>query len=377
MAKRDYYEILGVPRNASDDDIRKSFRQLAMEYHPDRNKRSDAGERFKEVNEAYQILSDSQQRARYDRFGHAGVRSDNSARDFEGFDVFGGFGDIFDSFFGDFMGRTRTRTRRVQGADLHRDVALTLEEAAFGDERVVGVQRAEFCEKCGGNGAEPGTSPEKCSTCGGSGQVRRAERSLFGAFTQVTPCPTCKGQGSVIRSPCSRCHGTGRERWKRKIEVRIPSGIEDGMRVRLMGEGDAGSHGGVSGNLYVTVHVAEHEIFQREGTTLLYELPVNYAQAVLGEEVEIPTLTGKTKLRIPAGTQPGAVFTVKGEGMPRVNERRRGNLLVKTKLVVPTSLDDEQRRLIQELGHSLGTGDGKGDGKGFFERVKESFGGGE
>ena len=375
MDKRDYYEILGVPRNASDDDIRKAFRRLAFEYHPDRNKRSDASERFKEVNEAYQVLSDSQKRAQYDRFGHAGVRGSGAARDFEGFDVFGGFGDIFDSFFGDFMGRTRTRTRQVQGADLHQEVILTLEEAAFGDERVVEVKRAEFCERCGGSGAEPGTFPERCSTCGGSGQVRRAERSLFGSFTQVIPCPACKGQGSVVKSPCNHCHGTGRERRKRKVEVQIPPGVEDGMRVRLTGEGDVGAHGGGPGNLYITVHVAKHKVFQREGDTLLYELPINYAQAVLGDEVEVPTLTGEAKLRIPAGTQPGTVFSIRGEGVPRLNGRRRGDLLAKVKLVVPTSLDDEQRRLIKELREKLGTGDDRSEGKGFFDRVKESFGG--
>ena len=373
MAKRDYYEVLGVPQNASEEEIRKAFRRRAMEYHPDRNKRPDAGERFKEVSEAYQILSDPQKRAQYDRFGHAGVGAGGFARDFEGFDIFGGFGDIFDSFFGDFTGRRRAGP--VQGADLHQEVTLTLEEAAFGAEQVVEVQRAEFCERCGGSGAEPGTSPVTCSTCGGTGQVRRSERSLFGAFTQVAVCPACKGKGEVIPSPCNRCHGTGKERRKRKVEVRIPSGVEDGTRVRLTGEGDAGAYGGTPGNLYITVHVAKHALFQREGTTLLHELPINYAQAALGDEVEVPTLTGTTKVRIPAGTQPGAIFRVKGEGVPELHGRRRGDLLVRVNLVVPTSLDAEERELVEELGRRLGKGDGRGGEKGFFDRVKDSFGG--
>jgi molecular chaperone DnaJ len=325
------------------------------------------------VSEAYQVLSDLQKRAQYDRFGHAGVRAGGFARDFEGFDIFGGFGDIFDSFFGDFTGRTRAGP--VQGADLHHEVTLTLEEAAFGAEQVVEVQRAEFCERCGGSGAEPGTSPVTCPTCGGTGRVRRSERRLFGAFTQVAVCPACKGRGEVISSPCNRCHGTGRERRKRKVEVRIPSGVEDGTRVRLTGEGDAGAYGGTPGNLYISVHVARHELFQREGTTLLHELSINYAQAALGDEVEAPTLTGTTKVRIPAGTQPGATFRVKGEGVPELHGRRRGDLLVRVNLVVPTSLDAEERELVEELGRRLGKGDGRGGEKGFFERVKDSFGG--
>lgn len=376
MAKRDYYEVLGVPRNASEEEIRRAFRKLAMEYHPDRNKRPDASERFKEVNEAYQVLIDADKRGRYDRFGHAGVGAQAGTRDFEGFDVFSGFGDIFDSFFGDFMGRTRTRTGPVRGADLHQEVSMTLEQVADGDVRVVEINRAEPCEQCKGTGAEPGTSPETCPTCNGSGQVRRMERSFFGSFTQVTPCPTCRGQGNVVKSPCTRCHGIGRERRKKKVEVRIPAGVEDGMRVRLSGEGDMGAYGGPSGDLYVTVHVAPHEQFRREGMTLFYELPINYVQAVLGDEVEVPTLKGKTRLKIPSGTQPGTVFRVRGEGLPEVNGRRRGDLLVTVKLVVPTSLDVEQRRLIEELGKKMGSGDGRANGKGFFDRVKESLGGG-
>lgn len=252
---------------------------------------------------------------------------------------------------------------------------MTLEQVADGDERVVEISRAEPCEQCTGTGAEPGTSPETCTTCNGTGQVRRMERSFFGSFTQVGPCPTCRGQGNVIKSPCTRCHGIGRERRKKKVEVRIPAGVDEGMRVRLSGEGDMGAYGGPSGDLYVTVHVAPHELFQREGMTLFHELPINYVQAALGDEVDVPTLKGKTKLRVPSGTQPGTVFRVRGEGLPEVNGRRRGDLMVAVKLVVPTSLDAEQRRLLEELGKKLGT-DGRGNGKGFFDRVKESLGGG-
>jgi len=373
MAKRDYYDVLGVPRRASDEEIRKAFRRLAMEYHPDRNKRSDASERFKEVNEAYQVLSDRQKRAQYDRFGHAGVTTGGFTRDFEGFDIFGGFGDIFDSFFGDFAGRRRTTATR--GADLRQELPLSFEEAVFGTEREVEIRRAEFCQRCGGNGAEPGTAPATCSTCRGTGQVRRMERSLFGAFTQVTTCPTCRGRGSVIQSPCTRCHGTGRERRKRKVAVRIPAGVEKGTQVRLTGEGDVGANGGPPGNLYITVHVAEHDLFRREGATLFYALPINYAQAVLGDDVEVPTLKGSKTLHIPPGTQPGAVFRIKGEGATEVNGRRRGDLLVDIKLVVPTSLDAEQRKLVEELGQKLGREDAQAGDRGFFDRVKDAFGG--
>jgi molecular chaperone DnaJ len=373
MAKRDYYEVLGVPRDASEEDLRKAFRRLAMEYHPDRNRRPDASDRFKEVNEAYQVLSDAQKRARYDRFGHAGV-SGSAARDFEGAEVFSGFGDIFDSFFGDFMGHTQTRTGTMKGADLREEVTLTLEEAAQTQERVIEVTRAERCESCGGSGAEPGTSPVTCPTCHGSGQVRRTERSLFGAFTQISPCGTCRGAGKVIKSPCAKCRGAGKEHRKRRVEVQIPAGIEDGMRVRLSGEGDIGVNGGPAGDLYLTVHVAPHEVFQREGVTLLCEMPINYAQAVLGAEIEVPTLSGKHKLHIPAGTQPDSVFQIKGEGMPELNGRRHGDLLVRMKLVVPTSLDADQRKLVEELGRRL-SGNGIKHSKRVFGKARDSAGG--
>ncbi len=371
MADRDYYEVLGVPRGAGEEEIRKSFRKLAMEYHPDRNKNPDAGERFKEVNEAYQVLSDPEKRARYDRFGHAGVRANGEyARDFEGYgDVFGGFGDIFDSFFG---GGARARNAPQAGNDILVEMGLTFEEAAFGTERQVEVQRIELCSRCSGRGAEPGTQPITCGTCRGSGQVRRAQRSVFGQFVQVAPCPSCGGRGQVLSNPCKKCRGAGRERVTHKAVVKIPAGVDSGTRVRLTGEGDVGVNGGPPGNLYVDLRVAAHSLFQREGADLLYELPVDFTQAALGDVVEVPTLEGKEQLRIPSGTQPGAVFRLKGRGVAHLNSRQRGDLVVKTRLVVPTSVDSEQRRLLEELARSLRKNDGKG--KGFVGKIKDALG---
>ena len=349
MTKRDYYEVLGVSKGASEEQIRKAFRKKAMDYHPDRNKNPDAEEKFKEVNEAYQVLMEPQKRAQYDRFGHAGVTSSGGfSRDFEGFDVFGGFGDIFDSFFGDAAGRGQGR-RSQRGNDVQYGVTLPFEDAVFGVEREVEVTRVEKCRECHGSGSNPGTNPGKCDTCRGVGQVRRAQRSVFGQFTQVTTCPTCRGKGTVITSPCNSCHGVGTERRTRKIAVRIPAGVEGGMQIRLTGEGDVGINGGPSGNLYIHISVKEHAFFHRDGDDLVYELPINFVQATLGDDVEVPTLNGRETLKIPAGTQPGAVFRIKGKGVPQVNGHRRGDLLVPVKLQVPTSLDSRQRKLLEDL----------------------------
>ena len=377
MAKRDYYEVLGVSRGASEEDVRKAFRKKAMEYHPDRNKNPDAEEKFKEVNEAYQVLIDSQKRGRYDRFGHAGVAtgsSAGSARDFDGFDVFGGFGDIFDSFFGDFTGRTQQRTAQ-RGGGIQYGVTIPFEEAVFGVEREVEVTRIERCHRCHGSGSEPGTRPSTCTTCRGMGQVRRSQRSVFGQFSQVTSCPTCRGRGSIINTPCNSCHGVGTERHNRKIAVKIPAGVEDGMQIRLTGEGNVGSNGGPAGNLYIHISVKEHKLFRREGDDLIYELPLNFVQAALGDEVEVPTLNGPEGLKIPPGTQPGAVFRIKGKGVPHLNGHRRGDLIVPVKLQVPTSVDSHQRSLLEELGKTIeAPSDPLGKDKGLFDKIKDALG---
>ena len=377
MAKRDYYEVLGVSRNASDETVRKAFRKKAMEHHPDRNKNPDAEEKFKEVNEAYQVLIDTQKRAQYDRFGHAGVAAGSGggrARDFEGADIFGGFGDIFDSFFGDFTGRSQQRAAH-RGGDIQYAVILPFEEAVFGTEREVEVTRVERCRRCNGSAAEPGTSPSSCATCRGMGQVRRSQRSVFGQFSQVTSCPACRGKGSTIDTPCNSCHGAGTERRNRKIAVKIPAGVEDGMQIRLTGEGDVGTNGGSAGNLYVLVSVKEHSFFRREGDDLVYELPLNFVQAALGDEVEVPGLNSAETLRIPPGTQPGAIFRIKGKGVAQLNGHKRGDLLVPIKIQVPTNLDSHQRKLLEELDKTLEkpSSDPAKD-KGLFDKIKDALG---
>ena len=354
MADQDYYDVLGVARNANEEDIRRAFRRKAMEYHPDRNKNADAEEKFKEINEAYQVLSDTNKRAQYDRFGKAGVGSGAQAggTPFDGFDVFGGFGDIFDSFFGDASARGGRQPRR--GGDIHQQVILSFEESVFGAEREVEINRLEVCQHCSGAGNEPGTSVDTCGTCQGRGQVRRSQRSVFGQFTQVVGCPACHGRGSVISTPCGKCKGAGRERRKRKIEVRIPGGVEGGMQVRLSGEGDMGSEGGGAGNLYVAVNVQEHSYFQRDGTDIVYTLPLNVAEATLGADKVIPTIDGfEEEFKVPQGTQPGTVFNIRGKGVPHLNSNRRGNMRILADVRVPGSLNGRQRELLEELARSF------------------------
>ena len=398
MANRDYYEVLGVSKSDTDEEIRKGFRKKAMEFHPDRNKNPDAEARFKEINEAYQVLSDPNKRAQYNRFGAAGMGSNGGFdRPFEGFDVFGGFGDIFDSFFGD---ATNRRTREAQrGNDIQQRVVLSFEEAVFGTEREVEIDRLERCQKCSGKGNEPGTPINTCATCRGSGQLRRAQRSVFGQFTQVTTCSTCQGRGSTIVTPCQNCRGGGLERRQRKIAVRIPAGVEAGMQVRLSGEGEAGQDGGTSGNLYVYVDVRAHEFFRREENDLVYELPINYAEAVLGADKQVPTLERDEPfkiLKIPQGTQHGAEFRIRGKGIPHLHSNRRGDLRVVVDLQVPRSLNNEQRQALEAFAQTLSQdsgnkgsgsehtgpnqnrdadpGQGQDDDKGLFDRIKEVLG---
>ena len=383
MADKDFYEALGVARTDNEEEIRKAFRKKAMEFHPDRNKSAGAEDKFKEINEAYQVLSDPKKRAQYDRFGRAGVGSNGGQdRPFDGFDVFGGFGDIFDSFFGDVSGRRENRSQR--GDDLQQRVILDFNEAVFGTEREVEITRQESCQHCSGAGNEPGSDISTCSTCRGAGQVRRSQRSIFGQFAQVTACQACRGSGKLIKTPCTSCRASGVDRRKRKISVTIPAGVEAGMQVRLTGEGDTGRDGGPAGNLYVHLDVREHDKFYREGNDLLYALPVNVAEAALGVVKEVPTLDGGTeRIKVPQGTQPGAEFRIRGKGVPHLHgNNRRGDLRVLVNLQVPQALDPEQRKLLEELALSLnssqsgndssGDQDGDGDGdKGIFEKIKE------
>jgi molecular chaperone DnaJ len=382
LAKQDYYEVLGVSRTDSDEEIRKAFRKKALQYHPDRNKNPDAEDKFKEINEAYQVLTDPKKRAQYDRYGHTGISSDGgSDRPFEGVDVFGGFGDIFDSFFGDVSGR---RTRAPQpGNDLRQRAVLSFEEAAFGVEREVEINRMERCPRCSSTGCEPGTSTTNCATCRGSGQVRRTQRSVFGQFAQISTCPNCQGKGAVIQTPCTTCRGMGLERRQRRVAVKIPAGVENGMQVRLSGEGDLGLNAGPPGNLYVQVEVQSHAHFQRDGYDLVYRLSLNVAEAALGAEKVVPTLDNVPEtLKVPQGTQPGMEFRIRNKGIPHLNGNRRGDLRIVVDLQVPRDLSPNQRRLLEELAHSWNHASGAEDGeggdqekdKGLFDRLRDAFG---
>ena len=377
-AKRDYYEVLGVSTQDTEEGIRKAFRKKALEYHPDRNKDPNAEDRFKEINEAYQVLSDPQKRARYDRFGHAGVSTNGADQGFQGFDTFGGFGDIFDAFFGDISGGRAHKAQR--GADVQQRVVLSFEEAAFGVEREVEISRIERCSRCSGDGNEPGTKVKSCATCRGTGQVRRAQRSLFGQFAQISSCPTCHGKGSTVEVPCAECRGNGVQRRRRKVAVKIPAGVESGMQVRITGGGDAGANGGPPGGLYVHVEVEQHAFFLRDEYDLVYQLPINLAEAALGVEKEVPTLEGAPeRVKIPAGTQAGVEFCLRNKGIPHINSNRRGDLRAVVEIQVPPSLSSQQRKLLEELARTLDPSQETGDSpdedsakdKGIFDRIKD------
>jgi molecular chaperone DnaJ len=367
--KADYYETLGVSRNASSDDLKRAFRRLAMQYHPDRNAEPGAAERFKEINEAYEILSDPDKRANYDRFGHAGVEGAFRSQGFEGFGPFGGFGDIFDAFFG-----AATQTRRRQpsrGADLQVQLELTFEEAAFGAAKSIVINRTELCSQCNGLRAEPGTEPQRCPNCEGAGEVRRVQRSVFGQFINVTACDRCRGEGWIIPTPCSHCRGTGRERVTRNLEVKIPAGIDNGSQIRLSNEGELGSYGGPRGSLYVVLNVASHPIFERRDDDLHVALNISFVQASLGAEVEAPTLEGPHKLKVAPGTESGEVLVIKNKGIAHLRGGGRGDLFVHVQVMTPKKLTNEQKKLLRQLEESLGENDG--GGKNLFEKVKDAL----
>lgn len=340
----DYYQVLGVDRNASQDEIKRAFRRLAREHHPDvRKDDPKANERFKEINEAYQVLNDPQRRAQYDRFG--------TVEPFPVPDVpgagFGPFEDIFDMFFGRRSARV-DRDAPESGADLRYDLELSLEEAATGVEKTIEIERLETCPKCFGTGAERGSAPERCPTCGGRGEVQHSQRTIFGSFTQISTCPTCGGTGTILRRPCTQCRGGGRVAMARPVVVSVPPGMDTGMRLRVAGEGEAGLRGGPRGDLYIFIHVRPHPVFQREGRDLLCTVPISIYQAALGDEIEVPTLEAPIVRTIPAGAQPGTVQTVKGKGMPDARGNR-GDLHVRLDVRVPTDLSEEERALLRQL----------------------------
>jgi molecular chaperone DnaJ len=372
--RRDYYDILGVGRDASTSDIKAAYRRLAVQYHPDRNPDDpDAEEKFKEASEAYAVLSDTEKRSRYDRFGHQGLGGEG----FTGFDpsAFGDFADILGDLFGfgDIFGtRRRGSGRRPQrGHDLQYTLKLSLEEAATGVERSIRVPRLEGCERCSGSGSEPGTTPESCNTCQGSGQV--AFRRGFLSVAQT--CPTCGGSGRVNRDPCRDCDGRGRIEREASLKVKVPAGVDTGMRLRLAGEGEEGALGGPPGDLYVVMAIEDHDLFQRDGANLHLELPVSVFQAMLGAKISITTILGEEQeITVASGSQPGEVIRLGGAGLPHVNNRRRGDLYIHLRVVVPSKLTGEQRELLERVAE-LGGGLEPEVDRGFFERLRRAFGG--
>lgn len=351
MSKRDFYEVLGVPRGASDDEIKKGYRKLARQYHPDINKEAGAEERFKELSEAYEVLSDAQKRARYDQFGHAASGAGGAG--FEGFEGFGGFSDIFEAFFGGAAGAGGARRRRgpERGADLRFDLDLPFPEAVFGAERVVEIAHLETCKDCSGSGAKEGSSVSTCGQCQGTGQITQSQRTIFGQFSQVAPCPRCQGEGKIVETPCNTCKGAGRNRHAKKLSVKIPAGVDTGARLRVTGEGDVGPKGGPPGDLYIVLHVRTDDRFERQDTELFYTQAVTFPQAALGDEIDVPTLEGTEKIKVPAGTQHGTIFLLKGQGVPFLGDPRgrRGDLHVEVKIAVPTKLSEEEADLLRRF----------------------------
>jgi molecular chaperone DnaJ len=373
MTQRDYYDILGISRNASVDEIKAAFRKLARQYHPDVSKEPDAEERFKEINEAYGVLSDPDKRARYDQFGRAGLGNMNGMPDYATMD----FGDIFEELFSSFgfgMGGSGRSRRPRRGRDLQYQVVLTFEEAVFGVEREVEVTRNEVCSTCRGSGAEPGSSPQRCATCGGRGEVRQVRQTIFGSMMQSSTCPACNGRGEVITSPCHTCRGGGLERKTVKKVVPIPAGVDAGTQIRLAGEGEPGANDGPQGNLYLVVTIQAHKFFKRRENDILLNLNINIAQAVLGAQIEVPSVDGFGKLNIPAGTQPGRVFTLKGKGVPYLRKNGRGDQLVIVNVEIPTKLTKEQRALFEQMAATLGTTPIPKE-KGFLDWLNEALGG--
>ena len=360
--KRDYYEVLGVDKSADEQTLKKAYRKLAMKYHPDRNPGDkEAEEKFKEINEAYEVLSDSTKRQTYDQFGHAGMNGQGGfgGQGFGG-QGFGGFEDIFGDMFGDifgggFGGGGRPRRRGPErGADMRQSIQITFEEAAFGKKTSIKVNRSEECSECHGSGAKAGTSKKTCPTCNGAGEVRTVQRTPFGNIASSRTCSTCEGEGEVVESPCTKCGGKGSTRKVKTIEVDIPAGIDDGQMIKLAGQGELGSKGGPRGDLYIAVSVKNHSLFTREGYDIYFDMPITFAQAVLGDEIEVPTLDGKVKYSIPEGTQTGTVFRLREKGIPKLRGNNRGDQYVKVVVDTPKKLNDKQKELLREFAKECG-----------------------
>ena len=376
--KRDYYEVLGVQKGASEEEIKKAYKKMARKYHPDLNPGDkDAEEKFKEVNEAYEVLSDSEKKARYDQFGFAGVDPNFGAGGGgygggAGFD-FGDLGDIFGSFFGGGFGGGQTRRNPnapQRGESIRMNLTISFEEAAFGCEKELELDRYESCETCHGSGAAPGTSPETCPDCGGSGVVQTRRQTPMGVFASTAPCSRCGGRGKIIKEPCKDCRGSGVVRRRRKIQASVPAGIDNGQTISIRGQGHAGKNGGPAGDLLVTITVRPHELFRREGTSVLCEAPITFPQAVLGAELEIPTIDGKVKYDIPEGTQSGTTFRLKGKGIPALNGRGRGDQYVTVYIETPRNLNREQKEALKKFAEAVGENNYE-ERKSFFRKFKK------
>ncbi|MGN1382274.1 MAG: molecular chaperone DnaJ [Eubacterium sp.] len=386
--KRDYYEVLGLKKGASEEEIKKAFRKMALKYHPDRNPGDkSAEEKFKEVNEAYTVLSDPDKKRKYDQFGFAGVDPNagfggagGGAGGFGGFNAsdFGGFGDIFNDFFGGGFGgfggggsRSQANAPR-KGADLQERLTITFEEAAFGVKKTIQLNKNVSCKKCGGTGAAPGTSKHKCPRCNGTGMYTRVQRTPLGQFQSSSPCPDCGGTGEIIDTPCPDCHGTGKVRKKIKIDVNIPAGVDTDSVIPIRGQGEPGENGGPAGDLYIVLRVQSHPLFRRTGNDLRIEVPITFEEAALGSDITVPTLDGKVSYHVPAGTQPGTIFRLKGKGIRSLRTGRNGDLMVTVNLEVPTKLSGAQKKAIKEMGKKLNENCYKKKGS-FAQKVKDFF----
>ena len=370
MTKRDYYEVLSIQRDASSDEIRRAYRKMARQYHPDVNSEPDAEARFKEVTEAYEVLNDADKRAAYNRFGHAGV-SNGGGYDFTN----GPFGFGIDSLFENLFGGARTARRGPRrGADLRYHMVLEFEEAVFGVEKEIEASRQAVCSRCNGSRSEPGSQPSRCPVCAGSGEIRRTQNSFLGQFVSVTECDRCRGQGSVILDPCKECHGQGTVRNTRKLMVRVPAGIDEGFHLRLSGEGEAGDPGAPEGDLFIEFSVKPHPLFRRMGQDLHLEMPINIAQAALGDRLMVPTIDGETELRVEPGTQSGDTVRMRGLGVPSLRGGGRGEQIISFSVVVPQHLNEKQKSLLRELGETLDVPSPQHGERSFFEKVRDALG---
>ncbi len=376
--KRDYYDVLGVAKGASDDEIKKAYRKLAKKYHPDVNtNNTEAAEKFKEASEAYEVLSDSAKRSKYDQFGFAGVDPNYGAGQgggFGGFDMggFGDLGDILSGMFGGGFGGSRQSRQNAprKGESIRKTVMLTFEEAAFGCDKEVVLERMEVCDECSGSGAAKGTSAETCSYCHGTGSVTQQQRTPLGIFNSTGPCPKCSGKGKIIKNPCSKCNGAGRIRVSKKLSVHLPAGIDDGQSVQLRGQGGAGANGGPAGDVLVTVGIRPHPIFTRDGQDVLCEIPISFAQAALGDTLQVPTIDGKIEYQVPEGTQTGTTFRMRGKGIQHLNGHGRGDQYVRVNIEVPHNLSEKQKELLREF-ESQSTEDNQKERKKFWDKVKD------